>query len=322
MSYPDFVCMGFQKCGTTTLYDLFKQHPEVVLCRDVKEPMQYRVPLMSIFGRKYYRWRYFKDVPPDDPRLKGEINAGLTYNGCAKKLKRDYDPNTKMIFMMRNPVDRSYSSYKYFLARGFLPLKWVKLDAKLGHAECFDRYVHSVLDNPRESSKIMKHRLTYLVFSQSMYGASISEYLPNFNVNKMKFIVFEDFVRDEHKTCRELYDFLGISDKTDISYTVKSNEGKDRVVSGLWSKYFLFMKSANYVLYDLCNIIHWAPKFYSTKFLRHYRWVRKKALRTDTDKSTVKPETREYLMNYYNNDICMTEKITGLDLHTAWGQKS
>ena len=28
---PDFVCIGFQKCGTTTLYDLLKQHANIYL---------------------------------------------------------------------------------------------------------------------------------------------------------------------------------------------------------------------------------------------------------------------------------------------------
>lgn len=41
---PDFVCIGFQKCGTTTLYDLLKQHANIYLTEDVKEPMFYRVP--------------------------------------------------------------------------------------------------------------------------------------------------------------------------------------------------------------------------------------------------------------------------------------
>ena len=36
---PDFICIGFQKCGTTSLYDLLKQHPNVYLTEDVKEPM-------------------------------------------------------------------------------------------------------------------------------------------------------------------------------------------------------------------------------------------------------------------------------------------
>ena len=57
---PDFICIGFQKCGTTSLYDLLKQHPNVYLTEDVKEPMFYRVPLVRrILGASWYEKRYF-----------------------------------------------------------------------------------------------------------------------------------------------------------------------------------------------------------------------------------------------------------------------
>ena len=55
-----FICIGFQKCGTTSLYDLLKQHSDIYLTEDVKEPMFYRVPFVrQILGRDWYRHRYF-----------------------------------------------------------------------------------------------------------------------------------------------------------------------------------------------------------------------------------------------------------------------
>ena len=51
-----FICIGFQKCGTTSLYDLLKQHSDIYLTEDVKEPMFYRVPFVrQILGRDWYR---------------------------------------------------------------------------------------------------------------------------------------------------------------------------------------------------------------------------------------------------------------------------
>lgn len=59
---------------------------------------------------------------PEDPRLVGEVNAGLGFNGCAEMLTRDFDHSTKLFFMMRNPVDRAWSAFKFFCALGFLPM--------------------------------------------------------------------------------------------------------------------------------------------------------------------------------------------------------
>ncbi|MCD8330151.1 MAG: sulfotransferase domain-containing protein [Lachnospiraceae bacterium] len=319
MGYPDFVCMGFQKCGTTTLFEILRQHPQVALCRDVKEPMFYRVPILSTLlgGRHYYKHRYFGHISGDDARLLGEVNAGLTFRNCAKRLGRNLPPDTKMIFMMRNPADRSYSAYKYFMGRGFFPASVIRYDRKHGHAAGFDHYVHSVLDNPRRRAKVMWNRTKYISLSQSRYGACIADYLEYFKPENMKFIVFEEFIQDEEKACRELYEFLGIQEAPDIRYGIRSNEGKDRPVSPLWSKIFMIFKGANYFIYDFCAMSHWAPQLYR-KFYRLYRKTRGKALEPDPDRSRMLPETRDYLMRYFDADIQETERLTGRNLHEIW----
>ncbi len=162
--FPQFICMGFQKSGTTTLFEILRQHPDIALCRDVKEPMYYRVfVLRALGGTWYYRKRYFGHLKTwgSETRMVGEINAGLTFTHCAQKLCHDLPPETKLIFMMREPVARTYSAYKYFLARGYMSEEVVRDDAENGHAAAFDRYVRSVLEDPEQRSEIMKKRLEY-----------------------------------------------------------------------------------------------------------------------------------------------------------------
>lgn len=319
MGYPDFACMGFQKCGTSTLYELLRQHPQIALCSDVKEPMYYRVPVWSIalLGNAGYRVRYFTYLKKGDSRLRGEVNAGLTFNGCAKKVTRNFSPDTKMIFMLRNPVDRSYSAYKYFLARGFLPKGVMEDDRILGHAAGFDRYIHTVLDDSVSRDEIMDKRMKYLVLSQSNYGACIDEYLPVFDRKNMQFIVFEDFIQDEHQSCRELYEHLGIDDAKDIRYGLTVNPGNERAVSASRAKYFRIIKGMNYFFYDLCGMNHWNPLFYR-RFRRYYDRVRKKTLLPDEDRSKVLPETRAYLERYFDADVARVEEITGINLKSVW----
>ncbi|MCC8029063.1 MAG: sulfotransferase domain-containing protein [Lachnospiraceae bacterium] len=319
MGCPDFACMGFQKCGTSTLYELLRQHLQIALCSDVKEPMYYRVPVWStvFWGKAGYRVRYFTYLKKGDPRLRGEVNAGLTFNGCAKKISGNFSPDTKMIFMLRNPVDRSYSAYKYFLARGFLPAEAMEDDRRLGHAAGFDRYVHTVLDDLPARNEIMQDRMKYLVLSQSNYAECIDEYLSAFDRKNMHFIVFEDFVRDEHQSCRELYEFLGIGDPEGIRYGLTVNPGNERAVSSSLAKRFKILKGCNYFLYDLCAIKHWNLLFYKW-FRRHYGRVRRKTLEPDPDRSKVLPATRAYLEQYFDADIAQTEKITGMNLKSAW----
>ncbi len=321
VSRPDFICMGFQKCGTTTLFEILNQHPQVALCRDVKEPMYYRVPVASFIGRgRFYRWRYFGHIEEGDPRLVGEVNAGLTFTHCARKLARDLDHDTKMIFMMRNPVDRSYSAYKYFLARGFLPNEAVEADARMGHAQGFDAYVHGVLDDPRRRGKIMDKRLKYLVLSQSNYATCIEEYLDcGFSRENMKFVLFEDFVRDQHAACLDLYGFLGLEEFEGINYAVRANEGKRRAVSGPKAERAKVIKGWKYFFHEFACMQRWAPNLYQryADFCARYRAG---AIVEDmAPEQKVLPETRAFLMEYFKDEIARVQQITGLNVRKAWG---
>ena len=318
MALPSFVCLGFQKSGTTTLYALLKQHPGVELCRDVKEPMYYRVlGLRAVGGRRYYEKRYFGHVAPDDPRMLGEVNAGLTYTNCAKKVARDLPATTKFIVMMRNPVDRCYSAYKYFLARGFLPVHVVRYDLELGHAAAFDRYVHEVLDDPRRGGKVMDQRFHYMTFSQNAYATCIKEYLEHYDRDNFKFIIFEEFIRDQRGACRDLYDFLGLEDCPDIDYDLRENANGERAASPWAPKRLLLVKIFYYVFYEFLAMSHWAPGLME-RFFGFYDRVRERSMRPDDDASKVLPETRAFLQDYYASEVRELERIVGRDLSGLW----
>lgn len=318
MAWPAFVCAGFQKCGTTTLYEILKQHPEVALCRDVKEPMYYRIKgVRALGGKRYYQKRYFGHIEEGDRRVLGEVNAGLTFGGCAECVARDYPRDTKFVFMMRNPVDRCYSAYRYFLARGFLPARTVRDDAERGHAAAFDAYVHEILDDEDRRGQVMDKRLKYLVFSQSEYVACISEYLERFPKRNMHFVFFEDFIADQHASCRELYRFLGISDCDGVDYGRHDNNTKERATNPIWARVFWAVKGVNYFFRDILAMEHWWPAAYR-QYRRLYEWCRRHTLSEDDDRSKMLPETRAYLEDYYRPMVRDLEKIAGRDLSGVW----
>ncbi len=316
---PGFLCMGFQKCGTTTLYEILKQHSDVALSRDVKEPMYYRVQGLWLIGRKsYYLRRYYGHIPAGDPRQCGEVNAGLTFSGCAKKICHDFPKDTKLIFMMRNPVDRAYSAYKYFLARGFLPSGLVNRDREIGHAASFDQYVHDVLDDPHQERQIMKKRLKYLVFSQSCYYSCIREYLHYFPRENIKLVFFEEFIRDEKEASRDIFRFLGISDRDDLNFDVVANEGNMRAVSDRAAKKYEIAKGViNYTFYEFLGMPYWAPGLYG-RLRKYLKNVRRKTFIPDDDKDAMLPQTRTFLEQYYADEVSGIESLAGRSLSDLW----
>lgn len=381
-----FICIGFQKCGTTSLYDLLKQHSDIYLTEDVKEPMFYRVPFVrQILGRDWYRKRYFghleearrmtpderrrisenvglltgrrgsaaagasaakegntaaqeKCVPSSDPvqmdgssvsrgsdsqsfpLYPGEINAGLGFNGCARLLGKDFSPKTKLIFMMRDPADRCYSAYKYFLALGFLPMSVVADDKKRGHAAAFDSYVRSVLFNPRRRKEIMRHRMKYLCFSQGNYAYCIQEYLRYFPRENMKFVFFEEFVRDEELVTKDILDFLHIPQDPEMTFNVKSNETNFRAASPFRSKIMYLLQGTYYMTFEFLNMKRFCPGFFRN-FMAFYDWTMDQCTRPETDTSKMLPSTRKLLNRYYRNQIRQVEELAGRNVPERWARK-
>jgi hypothetical protein len=316
--HPDFLCIGFQKCGTTTMYDLLKQHKDIVLTQDVKEPMYYRVlGADKIGGSEWYEKRYFGHVEENDPRLKGEVNAGLAFTDCARKIGRDFPESTKLFFMMRNPVDRAYSAYKYFMALGFLPAFVMEDDRRHGHAAAFDRYCHYVLGNKKRRGQIMEKRLKYLVFSQGNYFDSIFEYMQYFPKKNMKFILFEDFVKDQKATCQDLYKFLEIEDDPTVTYNLKSNEGVMKASSTLKGKIGITDTGLHNLTYDILGISHSMPRFYAG-YKKVHEKLQNYCLEEETDFSKMEPGTRALLQKYYAKQVRGVEKLMERDLSEVW----
>ncbi len=314
-----FLCIGFQKCGTTTMYDILKQHPGVALTQDVKEPMYYRVLGADKLGggKEWYDKRYFGYLSPDDKRMRGEVNAGLAFTGCAEKIGRDFPKDTKIFFMMRNPADRAYSAYKYFLAQGFLPQFVLADDRANGHAAAFHRYVRFVLGDAGRRGEIMEKRLKYLVFSQGNYYTSVKEYLSYFPKENMHFILFEDFIKDQEGTCKDLYHFLGISEDADIHYGIKSNEGTLRASGLVGSKVGIADMGLHYLEYEFLDLSRRTPHLFKALDTVHNA-IQKQVIVEETDFSKMLPQTRRILEHYYDPQVRGMEKLMGRSLREKW----
>lgn len=316
---PGFVGIGFQKCGTTTLFDLLAAHPDIALARDVKEPMFYRVPayygLYWPWRRKFYSWRYFGHIAPGDPRLVGEVNAGLGFNGCAAMLTRDFDHSTKLFFMMRNPVDRAWSAFKFFCALGFLPARVIRDDIDHGHAAAFDRYCRAVLEDGKRRGEIGRRRMKYLCFSQGNYADLIGEYAA---FPHRHYILFEEFVRDQRGVCEELYAFLGVSAPAEgIPYGMKANETNRRAVTPFQAKRRMVVKGVDYTLDEFFALSHWWPWAYQ-KHKAYTRRCFRRCTAEDTDKGKMRPETRKLLEDYYRPQKDRVAALLGRNLDALW----
>jgi hypothetical protein len=113
---PDFLIIGAAKCGTTSLYDYVIQHPDIYPALR-KETKFFDVDFkMGItWYRSNFPLKFFKFIIEKIKKKKfltGEATPGYLHNyHCANRI-HNVLPNIKLIIILRNPIDRSFSDYQ------------------------------------------------------------------------------------------------------------------------------------------------------------------------------------------------------------------
>jgi hypothetical protein len=120
---PDFIMIGAQRCGTTSLFRALLAHPQVI------RPTFHKG--VNYFDLNYYhsmRW-YRGHFPVAGPAARRtapyggpvvfEASGYYLYHPFALERIACDMPSVKLVVMLRDPVERAFSAYKHELARGF-----------------------------------------------------------------------------------------------------------------------------------------------------------------------------------------------------------
>lgn len=126
---PDFLIVGAQRCGTTSLYKTLTQHP-AVLPAGLHKGVHY-------FDTDYERgpaW-YRSHFPTRLAAKRSERRTGswpitgeaspyyMFHPMVSERIARDL-PQARLIVLLRDPVERAYSAYTHERARGFEALSF------------------------------------------------------------------------------------------------------------------------------------------------------------------------------------------------------
>ena len=207
---PDFLVIGAQKSGSTTLYDYLVQHP------DVRAALTKEVHYFDNNFRRGTGW--YRSNFPLAPRrqrswLTGEASPYYLLHPLVPGRAASTVPAAKLLVTLRHPVDRTYSHYQHERAKGYetLPFAEAIAQEELRTAEAWDALRSGAVD---EAPAVQHH--TYL--ARSRYDEQIARWLEHYPSGQLLAISAEELFRDPAPVLRRVFAFLGIDPEARVEH--------------------------------------------------------------------------------------------------------
>ena len=198
----NFIIGGTEKAGTTSVFDYLSAHPEVCTS-SIKETDFFRhdhTGDLVVDGRRYAS--YFAHC---NPRSRVLLEASPGYLGEAATVAprlRALVPDVKILFILRDPVERLYSSYNFHRGKLDLPAS-MTFDDYLRHCMDYDRGVAG----PQQSG-LDEWNLKVLRFG--CYAEFIAAFRSQLPAVHLKVMFFESLREDAEAFMVELSGYLCI----------------------------------------------------------------------------------------------------------------
>ena len=111
MVKPNFICIGVQKSGTTSLINYLSLHPEIYM-KNVECHFFDREKGKHITNRDIIE---YEKLFVTNKKIIGEKTPSYNYLPFAMDRIYMYNPNIKLILLLREPISRAFSQYNMVL---------------------------------------------------------------------------------------------------------------------------------------------------------------------------------------------------------------
>lgn len=233
MRKPNFFIVGAPKCGTTAMYRWLSAHPEVFV--PVKEihyfgaDLDHRRPPVSAE-------RYAELFEPVTSAHKAVGDVGVWYllSASAAEEIQHYNPDAKIVIMLRRPPEMLYSLHSQLLYSGEEDLEnfSAALDAETDRAEGrrIPDSTHRGLEAPPSEC------LQYL--RVGAFAEQVARYQSRFE--QVHVVLHDDIVEDAAAAYRGVLDFLEVDPGFVPDFSVVNantrvkSQAMRRAIQGLW----------------------------------------------------------------------------------------
>ena len=295
MTMPSFLIVGAAKSGTSALYQYLRQHPEVFMS-PVKstnffalqgttprfvgpEGVPAPVNAYSVTDLQAYRALF---TGAGAARAVGEASPIYLYSEQAPANIERHLPNVRLVAVLRNPVERAFSSYLHLIRDGREPLSF---------EEGLKQEAARIRDN---------YGPLYRYTDMGYYSTQVERYLDRFGRDRVRIYLYDDLRREPRGILQDLFGFIGVNPAFPVDVSTEYNASgapRNQTLNQL-------LNQDNPIKRLLKPLL--PPRFRS-------RW-RAKLNRRNLGRPVLAPETRDQLRMLFHDDVVRLGRLLERDL--------
>lgn len=196
---PDFLILGGQKCGTTSLYRYLLQHSHIL---PAKEKEIHFFDLAFHFGVDWYE-SFFPEKHSAANYLMGEATPYYLFHPLVPERVFQTYPQSKLIVLLRNPVERAISQYYHEVRLGFEKLSLPAAIAQ--ESKRLEGEVEKIISYKYYPSYNHQH---YSYVSRGLYLQQIQRWMAYFPRSQFCILESETFFENPQATLDRVFAFL------------------------------------------------------------------------------------------------------------------
>jgi hypothetical protein len=296
---PTFLLAGAARSGSTALYNWLDSNLQVFMCpiketnyfanlrRDMQGPGD-AVLNMSLERREdgsfesrgsaiVKSWAIYLDLflNSEEFSARGEASPSYLYYPKTAQNIRERLPNCKLVFILRNPVDRAFSAYKV--------LRWWGRESR-------DFETALYLEEKRLQAG-WEHIWAYK--GMGLYASQIERYLDAFPRKQLGIWLFDQLQNDPEGLYSEVCSFIGVDNVYPVDFSQRNQSyGKIGWMKRFWDK-FPQTKGLRRKL---------IPAIVREKVKSLDRLVFGRDL-------VFRPSTRDFLLDYFHDDVLRLQAL-------------
>lgn len=293
MKKPNLFIVGAPKCGTTSLSEYLRSHPNIFMCNP-KEP--------HFFSKDLNRYPSIRSIDEylalfqgstDEHIVVGESSVWYLFSSVAMEEIYRFNSNSKIIIMLRNPIDLIYSLHSYTYNNR-------EDEPDFRKAFHLQELRAQGLKLPKEIDEPLLLQYTKI----GKLGEQVEKLLRIFPLEQLKMVVFDDFVSKTRDVYEDVLSFLNIPSDGRVDFP-RFNKSNKPII---W-----LSKSKNKIPQPAMDIYYKIKELLGLQKISIAGSVR--SLTPHFEKNPLIDSTfREELVHVFSNDIEKLSRILDRDL--------